>query len=304
MGPFLHKQSQREQRIGRVAWIGLWINLVLAALKFLAGWVGHSHAVFSDGVHSLSDCSTDVALLIGNRFWGKPADDLHPYGHRRIETLVAIGIGVVLAIAGVAMGVHAIHLLRRATPVRPGGVAFCVAVVSIVVKELLYRWTQREGRATHSLALQANAWHHRSDALSSLPVAVAVAGAWLVPSWRFLDQVGSVLVSAFVLHAAHRVLWPALRELSESGAPEGVLSEIETLALAVPGVVEVHRLRTRYVGARLHADLHVLVDGALSVREGHEIATHVSSRIVREAADVIDVVVHLEPDSERLQREN
>ena len=281
--------------VRRAAWVGLSVNALLSAVKGLAGLIGGSQAVVADALHSLSDLGTDLALLIGVRYWSAPPDDCHPHGHGRIETMVSACIGLSLALAAVGIGYMALADLQgdRATTPRWG--AFVAALVSIVVKEWLYRWTRRLGTRIGSTAVIANAWHHRSDAFSSLPVAGAVAASLVSPAWAFLDRVCAVVVAVMVLRIAGRILWSSLGELIDAAAPSEVRERIAALAAGTAGVRSVHRVRTRYVGARLHVDLHALVDPQMTVREGHDVSEHVKERLLLCGPDVIDVVVHLEP---------
>jgi cation diffusion facilitator family transporter len=281
--------------VRKVSWVGLVSGLGLTAVKLAAGLLARSQALVADAVHSLSDTSTDVAILVGVRYWSAPADKDHPYGHQRIETLVTIFIGLLVGGVAVALAYNALNTLRGGKYTQPGWAAFGAAVVSIVVKEVLYRWTAKVGKRVKSSAVVANAWHHRSDALSSIPVALAVAGAAISPSWSFLDPLGAVLVSVFVLIAAWRILRPALGQMVDVGAPEHVVRELKRLAAETKGVKGVHALRTRYLGSGLQADLHVTVDGGLTVQEGHDISEDVKQRLVEHGPDVLDVVVHLEP---------
>jgi cation diffusion facilitator family transporter len=252
--------------------------------------------VVADAVHTISDCSTDVAILVGVRYWTKPPDAEHPHGHRRIETLVTIGIAALLAGVGLGLAFTALVRLSRDTTEVPEWIALGAALVSIITKEALYRWNVRVGRRIRSTALVANAWHHRSDALSSLPVAVAVAAAAIHPAWAFLDSVGAIIVSVFILKAAWGLGRPALGELVDTGAPREQRGQIERIVRATEGVASVHAIRTRYSGPGLHVDLHIQVDGDLTVREGHHIAGRVKHRLLAEGPDIIDVVVHIEPD--------
>jgi len=284
-------------RVRLTAWVALAVNLCLTAFKFLSGVLGHSQAIVADAVHSLSDLTTDVAVLVGVQFWSAPADEWHPYGHRRIETAVTVVIGAVLAGVGAGLGYQSLTTLKESHNASPGGIAFIAALVSIVVKEILYRWTARVGRKIKSAAVVANAWHHRSDALSSIPAAVAVAGASFVPTWAFLDHVGALIVSLFILHAAWVIVKPAAGQLVDVGAPKQDRNEIEAIALETPGVSRIHAVRTRFVGSGLQVDLHILVDGGLSVREGHDIAGAVKRRLKSYGPNVLDVVVHVEPDT-------
>lgn len=279
----------------RAGWVGLACNLGLAAVKAAAGVLGHSHAVLADAVHSLSDLATDIAIILGVKFWSAPADENHPHGHGRIETLVTVVIGLTLAAVAVGMGVRAITGLQRGVETPPTAIALAAAVLSIVVKEALYRWTAGVGRRVRSSATVANAWHHRSDALSSVPAAAAVAVSLIDPEWAVVDRVGAVVVCLLILQASWRILLPAVEQLIDRGAPAADRRRIEALALEVDGVESANAVRTRYVGTALSVDLHVEVNGALSVTEGHAIATAVRRKLVEEGPDVADAVVQIEP---------
>lgn len=280
------------------------VNILLAGLKFVFGIVGHSQALVADAAHSLSDLGTDLALLLGVRYWTAPADEDHPYGHYRIETMVSAAIGLFLAAAAVGIAYRALTSIHDAAATPPGWIAFAGAVISIVLKELLYRWTLAAGRRIRSSALTANAWHHRSDALSSLPVALAVMVAIYFPDWSFVDQVGALLVTVFLFHAAWRITFNALGELTDRSAPSEDRSRIFELSRAIDGVKDVHALRTRLSGGGTQVDLHVLVDGTLSVMKGHQIAGAVKSRLLAEGPGVMDVVVHIEPFEEGIPPKN
>ena len=299
-------QAENEQdqvrQARRVTWAGLVINLLLAAFKFVCGLMGASQALIADSVHSLSDCSTDLAILIGVRYWCAPADADHPHGHRRIETVITVVIALILAAVAAAIAYKSLGTIKDRHATVPGWTALAAAVVSIAVKEGVYRRTMAVGRRIRSSAMIANAWHHRSDALSSVPVALAVIGARINPAWGFLDHVGAVVVSVFILGAAWRIGSPALKQLVDAGAPAKDLDQIIGIALSVEPVCHVHAVRTRYVGSRLAVDLHVKVDGNLTVREGHDISETVTQKLLAEGPDLVDVVVHLEPcDEDRAQ---
>ncbi len=291
--PAMSEASAGEIRIA--GWVGLVVNLLLAACKVAAGVVANSQAVVADGVHSLSDLVTDVALILGVRYWTAPADESHPHGHHRIETAVTLGIGIVLALVAVGIGYQAMHGIVDGDHRTPGPIALVAALASIAIKEWLYRWTRTRGERHDSPALVANAWHHRSDALSSLPAALAVGAALIDPAWAFVDKIGALVVAVFILYAAHRILKPALAELVDTAAPSEVISEIEALAVSVDGVAAAHAIRTRYIGPRLAVDLHVEVDGGLTVAEGHGIARQVKRRLLARGPKVADVLVQIEP---------
>jgi len=286
------------QGVRRATWTGLTVNILLSALKMAGGALGSSQAIIADGVHSLSDSSTDIAILIGVRFWSRPPDESHPYGHRRIETVVTVFIG--LALIAVAFGLiyNATVTFRQPHREAPHWIALVAALVSIVSKEILYRWTATVGKRIKSSAVLANAWHHRSDAFSSIPTAVAVGVVLLRPSLAFMDHLAAVVVSFFILHAAWRITAPALKELVDSGASGKDCEQIRSISLATHGVRRVHAIRTRYVGPGLMVDLHVLVDPNITVGQGHDIAGQVKRRLLSEGPGVVDVIVHLEPDEE------
>jgi len=285
----------REARIRRITWIGLGTNLALAALKFAAGIVGHSRAVVADAVHSLSDCGTDVAILVGTRLWSQPRDYEHPYGHARIEALITMGLGIVLAAVGIGIGWNAVATIpeRHAQP--PGVVALLAAAVSIAVKETLYRWTIRVGRAVRSSAVVANAWHHRSDALSSVPAMLGVGGAMLFPAWSFLDHIGAIAVCVLILQAAWKIARPAASQLIDRGLPAKDCEVLLDAIRKAKGVQEAHDLRTRRMGPGVALDVHVEVDPDITVTEGHDIARAVRDRMFDLFPDIIDVVVHVDP---------
>ena len=264
-------------------------NLTLAIGKVTAGIVGHSHAVVADGVHSLSDLVTDFAVIAGVHFWSKPADRRHPHGHQRIETLVSVVIGFILAAVAVGMAIEAVSGGHSRVWPAPTGIAFIAALLSMVVKEGLYHWTVRVGRRVDSPALVANAWHHRSDALSSVPAAIAVGVALLNPELGFVDRIGAVVVCMFILVAAFRIIGPALSQLIDTAAPEQDQLRLEELARSVDGVRDAHAIRTRYVGSKLAVDLHVVVDPSLSVEQGHGIAEAVKRILIKDGPKVEDV---------------
>ena len=287
----------RDHSVGvsKVAGIGLAVNVFLAVIKVIGGIVGGSQALVADGVHSVSDFATDIAVIVGARFWSAPADTDHPYGHGRIETLVSLFIGVLLGAVGTGLCYNAVVTLASPQVAVPGWSAFVVACLSIAGKEALYQWTTRMGARLRSSALMANAWHHRSDALSSIPVAIAVLANQMQPDWTFLDNVATVVVSMLILYAAWGIARPALAELLDTGAGRAARERILTLAITTPGVCSVHALRTRHIGTGLQVDIHVQVDPEITVHEGHAIAHAVRDRLYNEAPDVVDALIHIEP---------
>jgi cation diffusion facilitator family transporter len=213
-----------------------------------------------------------------------------------METMTSFLIGLGVGIVGIGLAVRSLVGMHSNDPAVPGWVAFAVACVSIAAKEGLYRWNVATGRRFRSSAMIANAWHHRSDALSSLPVAVAVLGTRLMPAWKFLDHVAAVIVSVLIMKAAWEVAWPAFRELVDAGVERRERQQILTLVEDTPGVCQVHALRSRRIGPGWQVDLHVEVAEDLTVRQGHDIACAVRQRLLDEAPEVVDVLVHVEPD--------
>ena len=286
-----------QKAVRQVTLWGMALNLALTAAKFVVGFVVGSQSCVADAVHSLSDSATDLAVLVGVRFWAAPADSDHPHGHQRIEALITLAIGVLLGISAIGMICNAIKTIGGPT----GGGAISswsllgVAVVSIFLKEVLYQWTTAVGRACGSSAVLANAWHHRSDAVSSIPVAIVAIVGRIWPEIHYLDHVAAVLVACMLLRVAWKIAWPALKELSDQGVSALEVKEMCRIASGIAGVLEVHKLRTRWFGNGILLDMHVLVDKDLSVESGHRICEEVASEIKRQMPKVQDVLTHLEP---------
>jgi cation diffusion facilitator family transporter len=297
-----------------VTWVGVWVNLFLIAAKGLAGWWAGSRTLLADAVHSLSDLATDVVVLVGVRYWAAPADAEHPYGHRKIETLVTLIIALSLVLVGLFLTYGALQALAKAAiepPTEPPAItaaiwtALAVALVSIVSKEILYRWTAAHGAALKSPALVANAWHHRSDALSSIPTAMTIgagaAGAWQGRNLWFLDPVGTVVVAVMIIAAAWKLARPALATLLDAGVDRKLSAAIRETVVATPGVLSGHNLRTRFLGSdAAEVNLHILVDGGLTVADGHKISADVKYRLLALTVPgletrIVDVLIHIEP---------
>ena len=286
--------EDKVRDVRRVTYAGMAVNITIAALKGAGGLFFSSQALLADAVHSVSDLVTDVAVVLGVRYWSAPADEEHPYGHGKIEALVTVFIAFALVVVAYELGVHAIKSLVRGELAVPDAPAFYLALASVVLKEWLFRWTRRVARKVNSPALEANAWHHRSDALSSVPVAAAVAVARIWPSLAWMDAAGAILVSGFILRVAWEIAYPALQELVDAGIDDKSAA-VERLAKTVPGVIDVHKVRARRYGGAFSADLHVHVDPRLSVVEGHDIGHAVQDALLNSDLCVTDAVVHVEP---------
>ena len=283
------------KKIKKVTWMGLFANVLLSAFKFAVGVIGKSQAVVADAVHSLSDVGTDFAVLFGVKFWSSPADSEHPYGHWRIETLITAIIGIALFIAGVEIAYKAIVTIKEVHKVGPLMIAIVGPVLSVIVKEVLYRRTKAIGRDIKSKALVANAWHHRSDALSSIPVLFAVFLASINPKFIIVDHIGACIVSIFIIKVSWDILKESFGELVDVSAPKKDQKKIKDVIKKVAGVKSIHAVRTRKLGPGLHVDLHVLVDGNITVKEGHDISEEVKKELIEKGPNIFDVVVHLEP---------
>jgi cation diffusion facilitator family transporter len=289
------KNSQDSTEIIRITWLGLIINLFLSIFKFIVGFLGYSHAVIADAFHSLSDMSTDLAVLLGVKYWSAPADENHPYGHSRIETIITAIIGFILFLVALGIIYTSINNIREMHLKQPLWIAITGSLLSIILKEALFRLTVVVGKRTRSSAVVANAWHHRSDAMSSLPALIAVSLAVINSKLAFIDHIGALIVSIFILKISWNITAPCLSELSDTCAPRKYYEKIKSIAMDIKGVQAVHAIRTRKFGSGLHIDLHIMVDGEMTVQKGHEISEIVKNVLFEKIPEILDVVIHLEP---------
>ncbi|MHA6611364.1 cation diffusion facilitator family transporter [Photobacterium damselae] len=287
--------AQTVQIIRKATWIGSIANIILAVVKIAIGKLTNSQALIADGVHSFSDLVTDAAILIGAKFWTAPADKEHPYGHGRFETLTNIFIGILLALVGIGIGWESLHSISQEQHNSPSLLAFGAAVASIIVKEILYRWTVIQAKKVNSRALFANAWHHRSDALSSLPVAIAVIANYVVPDLHYLDQIAALIVTLMILKAAIEILWPAVKELTDAEADSELEKQIQKLALEDVNIKEVHAIRSRRTGSSILIDFHLLVDPEMTIEKAHTIAETFKAKLLDNLDEVVDIIIHIEP---------
>ncbi|MFP4139780.1 MAG: cation diffusion facilitator family transporter [Planctomycetota bacterium] len=280
-----------------VTWLGLAVNALLGAAKIAGGLIFHSQAILADGVHSATDLVTDAAVLTGLKYSDNPADGCHPYGHRRISTLVAMFVGLLLLGAGAWIAVDSLRKLQEQDHDQKSlWLPLLLALGTIPLKEILFRLTRRVGRQSGNLSLKANAWHHRSDCFTSLAAAAGIGGAWIGgASWAFLDHVTAVLLVGFLALAAVRIVYESASELIDASPDEDVLDQIHELIDDTPGVQDFHAVRAREVGGQLEMDMHVLVEPDLTVREGHDIATAVKRKLMNSSLSFAEVVVHIEP---------
>jgi cation diffusion facilitator family transporter len=284
----------------RITVAGLLINILLTIGKLLAGSIGKSTAMLADGVHSLSDIITDFIVFAFMSVSGKESDSNHHYGHGKYETFATMLISFALMIVGVGIFWEALQniiasLSGKELP-QPGMIALYAALVSILFKEILYRYTKAVGVKINSHAIIANAWHHRSDAFSSIGTAAGIGGAiFFGESWRILDPLAGMIVSFFIMKVAWDLGIPSIKELLEVALPESIRKDISLLIESQKGVRSFHRLRTRKIGSTMAVEVHVKVDKALSVEESHEIATHVEEALRKKYGQQTHVGVHIEP---------
>ena len=293
----------REREIYKVTLVGSVCNVALLTFKFIAGVLGHSPAMIADAVHSLSDFITDVVVLVFVGISAKPQDETHDYGHGKYETIATMFIG--LALVAAAVGIMVSGGLKLSAWIggeqlpAPGLLALWAALLSILVKELLYRYTARRGRTLDSQALVANAWHHRSDALSSIGASIGIGGAVLLGNrWTVLDPVASIVVGAMLLKVALKLLKGSLGELTDQSLSDDAEHEIEAIIHSFPDVSEPHNLRTRRIGNRIAIEVHIRMDGELPLNVVHDRATAIEQRLQDHFGKETLVTLHMEPTKE------
>ena len=294
----------REKEIYKVTLVGSAGNLALLIFKFVAGVLGHSAAMVADAVHSLSDFFTDIIVLLFVKVSARPQDEGHDYGHGKFETLATLFIG--LALMGAAIGiivsgaVKFAHWLQGETLVVPGMLALWAALISIILKEVLYRYTAAAGRKLDSQAVVANAWHHRSDALSSIGAAIGIGGAILLGErWAVLDPLASIVVGGMLIKVAWDLLKGSLGELTDQSLSAGEEKVIEDIITSFAGVSEPHNLRTRRIGNRIAIEAHARMDGSISLDAAHEQASAIERKLKEHFGKDTLVTLHMEPVKQR-----
>ena len=294
----LRAESGRAAR--SVTLVGAVVNAILILLKFSAGIIGRSQALIADAVHSISDLATDAVVLFGLRIGGKSPDEEHPFGHARIETLASAIVGLALIVTALYLGVKAAFDIYLHAEYFPTNIALVGAIVSIVTKEALYHYTVYTGRRIKSQLIVANAWHHRSDALSSVAVLLGVIGTRINPAWHMLDSFATGLVSFFIVKVGLRILGNSLREFTDTAPKVDTLDSIRHCARNVEGVLDIHDLRVRTAGGLYQMEIHITVDGHIPVVDGHRVAKEVE-RCLSEEIDRLDrIIVHVDPDPDSL----
>lgn len=289
----------RYREVRKVTLIGSLVDLLLGVAKILVGWLAHSQALVADGIHSLSDLATDAIVLYAAKHSHREADEDHPYGHGRIETLATVGLGIALVLVAFGIAYDAVRRMNEPELLmHPGIVALAVAVVSVVAKEAIYHYTMGAARRLRSNMLLANAWHSRSDAISSIVVVIGVGGAMM--GYFYLDAVAAIAVAVMIAKIAFDLVRTSSRELIDTALRPGTIEEIRKEIFAVDGVRAVHMLRSRSSGGQAFVDVHIQVDPRVSVSEGHQIGDSVRRRLLERIDEVTDVTVHIDPEDDEL----
>lgn len=293
-------ETTREKAIYKVTLQGSLINALLVIFKYTAGILGSSAAMIADATHSLTDFLTDIVVMLFVRLSDKPQDKDHDYGHGKYETLATAIIGIALATVGIAILYGGLSSIYKAfsglQPEPPGLIALVAALISIVLKEWTYRFTLKVGRVTNSPAVMANAWHHRSDALSSIGTAIGIGGAILLGNqWAILDPIAAVIVSIFIIKAAYRLLRQSTGDLLEQSLPDDVEKNIMQIAQSEPEVSGMHHLCTRRLGNHIAIEMHIRMHANLPLYEAHNHASHIEQRLKSAYGSATHVIIHMEP---------
>jgi cation diffusion facilitator family transporter len=296
----MNTENERSGTAVRVTTNGMIVNIILTLFKFIAGILGNSAAMIADAIHSLSDFITDIVVIVGLKVAGKPADNNHHYGHGKIETLCAAFVGIVLFIIGLEIffsGLSKIILVINGGRLeQPGMIAFVAAVFSIITKELLYRYTLNYANKVKSDAMVANAWHHRSDAFSSVGTMLGIGGAIVLGGkWALLDPIAAVILSFFIFKVAFDITYKNTNELTEAAPPKDIIEDIQHIITSTDGVKDFHKLKTRRLGNNIATDVHIQVDMNLSLIEAHDICSEVEKRFREKYGNDSILYIHCEP---------
>lgn len=292
---------ERYQAGQRITWVSVVVNVVLTVMQVIVGFVANSMALVADAMHTLSDIVSDAFVLWANHKGAQGADEEHPYGHGRFETAASLVLGLLLTITGAGILISAAGRLQNIGSLPPVGIAaMWAAIVTLIGKEGLFRYMLKVAQRLRSPMLIANAWHARADALSSLVVAAGVGGALL--GFTFADAVAAIVVGAMIVKAGLGFAWEAMRELIDTGLPAEEVAAIRATLLATPGVEDLHELRTRRMAHRIYVDVHLQVDGDISVREGHEISEVARKRVLAAHPDVVEVLIHLDSENDSMNQ--
>lgn len=291
-------QPDRYSQAKKVTLIGALVNALLGIAKLIGGIVFHSHALIADGIHSFSDLFTDAMVVFASKYGSIDADESHPYGHQRIETAATLALSLLLILAGCGITWDALDELIYSTHTMPGWWSIPIVCVSILANELLFHYTRHVGKRINSPLIITNAWHHRSDAASSIVVLIGVIGS--LAGWVYLDAVAAIVVGLMIVKMGWEYGWNSVKELVDTAVDAELLAKIESVIQQIDGVKKIHQLRSRFMGNNVLIDVHIQVSPKISVSEGHYIAQHVHRALVKQIDSVIDVVVHVDPEDDEV----
>lgn len=288
--------NDKNMRSGiKVTLVGSVANILLSALKLTFGIIGQSRALVADAIHSLSDLATDIVVLFGLRYGSLPADKNHHYGHKKIETVTELALGVMLIAVAIDLAYGAIVEIRHQSYGHPKAITIVAAVISILSKEWLFRWNKAVAIRVDSRAIMANAWHHRSDAYSSVAVFIGLVAVQISSKLAFMDAAASLVVSVLIIKVGWTILLGGYNRIIDTAPPASYIEQIDAIIAEFPGVLDYHKLRMRYIGSAIHMEVHIKVDPNISVKEGHKIAAGLKHKILEYDSRVLDVTVHVEP---------
>lgn len=299
----MKSENTREQEVYRVTIYGGLANLALLSLKLIAGIIGHSAAMIADAIHSISDFVTDIIVILFVRISGKPQDESHNYGHGKFETLATAIIGITLLFVGFGILYNSarsiIDVCRGQELSAPSILAFVAALISIITKELLYQYTVFKGKRLNSQAVIANAWHHRSDAFSSIGTLIGIGGSiFLGAKWRVLDPIAALIVSLFIIRVAIRLVKPSIDELLERSLPKNIENRVLEIILSQPEVSSPHHLRTRRIGNEIAIEVHIRMNGSMTLNDAHETTKKIERALKDEYGPKTHIGIHMEPRKE------
>ena len=286
--------TPREKKIRSITLWGAFLNILLVIFKIAAGFLIRSSALIADGVHSLSDLLTDIVILLGTRLSSRPADETHPYGHRKFDTIASQLVAFILIAVGFSFIFSAGAAIFRKEVNYPGVIMLAVAIISVVSKEIIFNMTRKISRETQSAALYANAWHHRSDSFSS--IAVLIGGAASLLGWGYADNMATIIVGIMIMGVAGKIFYDNLIELTEHAADKKSVLAIERIISKAENISGWHALRTRSLGGELFLDFHVIVDPELTVRESHKIIDQIEEQIQSELSKPANILIHIDPE--------
>lgn len=295
---FTMQPNERYTKAKKVTLIGALVNAILGFVKLIGGVLFHSHALVADGVHSFSDLITDAMVLFASKYGSQDADESHPYGHQRIETAATFLLALILILAGAGIMYHSINDMTHGIQTTPSFLALPIAILSILANEGLFHYTRHVGKHIHSDLIIANAWHHRSDAASSIVVLIGLTGS--IAGYHFLDPLAAILVGLMVVKMGWSYGWNSVKELVDTAVDPQMLTKIERIICHVDGVKKIHQLRSRMMGQDIFVDVHILVNPFISVSEGHFIAQNVHRALINQLDHVEDVTVHVDPEDDEI----